>query len=403
MALAELWSHFKGYVIIRVKGGALETFINTASARGIDLWGITRIDDRSLVARVYLRDLPAAGRVLKETGCGGRVEKKVGVPFLIMRLLKRRGLAAGVILFSVALYALSSFVWFVDVSGLEKAEPEAVLEFVAREGVRPGVLKRSVNPGALSKRILAEFPDFAWAGVQIRGTMVSIEIAEKTLPEVKPGVVDVVAAEDALITNVIVLSGEPVVSEGETVTKGQTLIAGFIMQPGTDEPRQPEVVNAKGIVLGRVWRSHQEIVPLVRQIETPTGRVTKTRRVAMGRFNFCIGPKVPPFAAFVREDKSYALPLGDLIKVPVRVDEAIYREVIRRAELVDKEEALAGSREKAYKALTERLPKGARILDEREDVKYSQDRALVYTCTVETVEDIAKERREERELGRSAH
>ncbi len=394
MALAELWSYARGYVIMRVKGGALESFVNAASAQGICLWDVVRLDQRSLAAKVYLRDLPRVGRILRSVGCAGRVERKVGVPFFVRKLVRRRGLAAGAILFSMALYLLSSFVWFVDVRGLVRERPETVREFVAGEGARPGVLRRSVNPNALSRRILAQFPDFAWVGVSVRGTRLMIEIVEKTLPDVARGIADVVAAEDALITNLIVLSGEPLVREGDTVTKGQVLIAGVARG-------REQAVSAKGIVLGRVWRTYREVVPLVRSVETPTGRVARTRRVVVWKASVRIGPAASPFESYALEERVRVLPFAWARRLPVRIEETTYREVERRVEVARGDEVAAQLREKARAALAGGLPAGARILDEHEDLKYSQDRSLVYVYTIETVEDIGVERREEQGLERT--
>ncbi|MGE5587412.1 MAG: sporulation protein YqfD [Clostridia bacterium] len=402
MTLAALWPYFRGYVIMTVKGRALEKFVNTALARGIDLWDITRVDDRSLVARAYLHDLPSLGKILRATGCRGRIEQKVGVPFLVRRLARRKGLVAGAILFSVALYALSSFVWFVDVSGVQKTDPETVLELAEKHGLRPGAPKRSIDPGKVARGILADLPNLAWAAVHIRGTMASIEVAEKTLPDVSPGVVDVVAAEDALVTNMIVLSGEPLVSEGDTVTKGQVLIAGLIL--GTDDQhsgaKAVEVVNARGIVLGRVWRTHSEECRLVRETVTETGRVARTHRFTVGALTFVVGPKTPPFADYEEYRSSYGVPLRGKPWRSIGVDVTTYREVTRRAEVLSREDVLAEARERARSALEPTLPSGARILDVREDVRYSQGGVVTFTMTMETAEDIAMERRQEREVER---
>ncbi len=401
MALADLWSYIKGYVIIRVRGRSLERFVNTVVARGVDLFGIIRVDDRSLVARAYLRDLPSLGRILKETDCRGRIEEKVGVPFIARRLARRRGLVAGAILFSVALYVLSSFVWFVEVRGVERTTPEAVLGLAAKHGVRPGVLRRSIEPGEVARLIMAEIPDLAWAAVHIRGTMVNIEVVEKTLPEMVAGIVDVVAAEDALVTNMIVLSGEPVVSEGETVTKGQVLVAGIILRPEGGDEKPPEFVNARGIVLGRVWRAHSETLKLVREIVTETSKVARVRRVELGGLKFTLGPKTAPFADYEEEQRSYTLCPGRGKEALLGIDVTTYREVVRRTEVLDREDVLAEARARARSALTARLPQGARVLDEREDVRYSQGGALTYTMTIETSEDIARERREKQGIERT--
>jgi hypothetical protein len=46
--------------------------------------------------------------------------------------------------------------------------------------------------------------------------------------------------------------------------------------------------------------------------------------------------------------------------------------------------------------LKAKIPKAAKILDEQEKLEYSEEGKWVYTLTIETLEDIAQERREDR-------
>ena len=404
MTLASLWSLLKGYVIIRVTGRSVEDFINEAYASGVELWNLVRIDERSIISHVYLRDLREIGRLLKRTDCTGRIERKMGLPFLTMKLAKRKGFAIGVVLFSVTLYMLSSFVWFVHVTGCDKIKPDAILEFAANQGAKPGVLRREIDSDLLARGVLAEFPGLAWVGVSIKGTTVNIEVAEKTLPEVVPGIVHLVASEDALVTNMIVLSGEPLVSEGETVSRGQILVTGVVVSPygyeGTDVNKS-YVVNAKGVIMGRVWRTYRGLLQLTQELQYETGRKAKAWRLSLGPYDFRVGPETAPFGTHVEEKSEYEIPSlrrGGAVPL-VRLGVTTYRETEKFVLMTDKEKALEKLKAEASSSIKARIPRDARILDEREDLEFSEEKEWVYTLVVETIEDIAEERREDREIG----
>lgn len=404
MTLRSLWSHLKGYVIIRVTGRAVEDFINEAYTSGVELWNLVRIDERSVLGNVYLHDLPEIGKILKRTDCQGRIERKTGLPFLIMKLARRKGFVIGAILFSVTLYALSSFVWFVNVTGCDKMSPDSILGFAAKQGVKAGALRREIDSTSLGKAILSEFEGLAWVGVNIKGTTVSIEVAEKTLPQVKSGITHIVAGEDALVTNMIVLAGEPLVNEGDTVARGQVLITGVIVSPhgyeGKDSNKR-RIINAKGVVMGRVWRTYQGILELVHEFETETGRVEKARCLSLGSYELHIGPERAPFETYSEQKTVYEIPRlpGTRIRPEIRLTATTYRETERFVEISDREEALENLKEEAFTHVKSRVPRGAKILDEREELKYSsEERKWVYTLTIETLEDIAEERSEDREV-----
>jgi len=405
LTFRSLWSHLEGYVIIRVTGRAVEDFINEAYTSGVELWNLQRIDERSILGHVYLRHLPELGKILKRTDCRGRIERKIGLPFLMMKLSRRKGFAIGAILFSVVLYLLSSFVWFINVVGCDKMSPDTILEFVAKQGVKAGVLRREVDSTSLGKAILAEFTGLSWVGVNIKGTTVNIEVAEKTLPSMKSGITHLVASEDALLTNMIVLSGEPLVNEGDTVIRGQVLITGVILPPygspgETSDKRH--VIHAKGVVMGRVWRTWQGFLELVHEYETETGRLERAGSLSLGSHELHVGPGRGPFETFAEEKTVYEVPFPSWIRIKpvIRITTTTYRETERFVEITDREEALDNLREKAYTDVKSRIPEGAKILDEREELKYSSiEKKWVYTLTIETLEDIAEERREDPEVG----
>lgn len=96
------------------------------------------------------------------------------------------------------------------------------------------------------------FPAIAWVGVEVKGAKATVRVAEKKLPV--PGYTNpahVVARKAGLIRELLVLEGQPLVREGDTVLPGQVLISGEVV-PGDEGESgiargRPRYTRARGM------------------------------------------------------------------------------------------------------------------------------------------------------------
>jgi similar to stage IV sporulation protein len=118
----------------------------------------------------------------------------------------------------------------------------------------------------------------AWVNVEVSGTLATIRVAEKEIPEAaltQPG--DVVARCDGVVQEIVTLYGIPVVAPGEVVTAGQLLISGLL--PVQDKAYhdkaakgEPPYIRAHGVVTARVWHEAVAEAGLLVRHEVPTGK-----------------------------------------------------------------------------------------------------------------------------------
>ena len=84
-----------------------------------------------------------------------------------------------------------------------------------------------------------DYAEIAWASCSIQGTRLHIEIKEtldrKTKQNPKKPC-DIVANKSGIITKMAVKSGTPLVSVGDSVKSGTTLISGLIYYYSDDLP-----------------------------------------------------------------------------------------------------------------------------------------------------------------------
>ncbi|HEX3031536.1 MAG TPA: sporulation protein YqfD, partial [Bacillota bacterium] len=145
MNLQRLWSWLTGFLVLKLNGDSLEKFINMAASRGIMMWDIQRLKGQSMVVRVRLSSLRPLRHIKRRSGVRFRVLEKRGLPFYFWQMKRRKALTMGAMLFIATLYILSSFVWFVDISGTKKVSRESVLISLAELGVKPGVWRYGLD------------------------------------------------------------------------------------------------------------------------------------------------------------------------------------------------------------------------------------------------------------------
>ncbi|HBT46684.1 MAG TPA: sporulation protein YqfD [Peptococcaceae bacterium] len=406
------WMAFlEGYLIIRVEGEGVENFFNLALERGMAFDDLHQYGEGSVIARIPLRHLRSLRRAARESGCSLRILDKRGIYFWWRRLRRRPMLLLGALVFVAGLYLLSSFVWTVDVeplNELKKVEPPRIADVAREAGLRPGTLKGNLDLRSLEHYILLKIPELAWAGVSLRGTRAVVEVVEKTLPDREGdsgSPAHIIAAKDAIISEILVLSGQGRVGVGDTVRRGDILISGIVLpsippeQPGTggEEARRqpaPRLVRARGIVRGRVWYEGRGEVSKVQTKEHLTGR--RSTAVILRYPNRQVvlkGSAVSPYSHYRREERIIRLPGWRNFALPVELIIMTYYETAVEHLRLTVEEAEEKAREQALAVLRQQLPPRVRVLGTK-TVEVTEEGGRVRVKVIlEAEEDIGKEAR----------
>ena len=198
--------------------------------------------------------------------------------------------------------------------------------------------------------------------------------------------VNIVAKRDGVIVRVDALDGGKEVQTGEVVTKGQLLISAFM------ETRKSGFVlrSARGNVFAKTVHDFEVRVPLKVWKKNYTGNSKKQTTL------YILGKRVP-LITFGKKNYEYQdtskeitkLTLFETISFPVRVEikhKTEYKpEIVTRSENDAKEIAMQKLEEKIEKELVD-----AKILSKNTDYTLEKN-CVVLSCSVECIEDIAKE------------
>lgn len=230
--MLQLLKYIRGYLRIRVSGFSPERFMNLCSNKGILLWNIVRKGD-AYEMNIGLKNYRALRPIVKKTGTRAAVLERYGLPFFLPKLLKRKMFAAGLLLAAVFWIWSSFFIWDIRVSGNYRITEDMLYTFLQEKQVTVGMKKSSLDIEKLEKEIRRQFSLVTWTSAKLEGTRLLIDIKENDAPFVAETAKEtegssLVAEYEGTVVAMIVRSGVPMVSIGDTVEEGMLLVDGRV-------------------------------------------------------------------------------------------------------------------------------------------------------------------------------
>ena len=126
---------------------------------------------------------------------------------------------------------LSNFIWNIEIESDADIPKEEILELAQSEGLEIGKRKGAIDTKAVINKIRLERDDISWVGIEIDGTNATIKLVKA---DEKPEIINddeycnIVADKNAMILKVSAQNGTPLVKEGDIVTNGDVIVAGWM-------------------------------------------------------------------------------------------------------------------------------------------------------------------------------
>ncbi|HXK77968.1 MAG TPA: sporulation protein YqfD [Oscillospiraceae bacterium] len=231
MILQRLADAVFGYVTFEAEGIECARLISRASKRGIVITD-PRIDGLRMTGNVRCRHYKELGREAVRLGIRLRIRKKVGLVFVLRKSREKAGLAVGMILAFLMIALLGTFVWEIDVKGIQTISESAVLAAAKASGLAVGKPSTVYPARRIEADMLALLDDVAWLSVNIQGSRAVIVISERSPEPVmyhdddEP--VNIVAKRGGVIRRTVVSDGLFVKEIGKSVAEGDLLVSGVI-------------------------------------------------------------------------------------------------------------------------------------------------------------------------------
>ncbi|UII54919.1 sporulation protein YqfD [Cytobacillus spongiae] len=275
------WIEFyKGIVTVKASGRGTERFINQLTKHGILVWNVKRLGTHAITFKMKLADAKQIRSVARNSDCKIEFLQRLGLPFLMKRLLKNSGFLIGFTLFFMVIFLLSNMIWGIQINGANPATEYKISKELDKMGVKVGKLQFFVDDAeSIQRKLTDQIEEITWVGIDLRGTTYHLQVVEKNEPEkleyYSPR--NLVAKKKAVIVQMFVEEGQPAVRINDHVKPGQLLVSGTI---GTED--QPKIVPARGEILGETWYKTDVIFPLKTSFHVFNGNEKRRHFVKIG-------------------------------------------------------------------------------------------------------------------------
>lgn len=328
---------FFGYVIFTVTGPFPERFINLSAHYGICLWNIKR-QKNTMTCSTMASEYKSLRKLARRSSMRMRLQEKKGLPFIIKKYKKRKGLLVGAICFFLIINFLSLYIWNIEINGNTTVSKNEIMATLSELRVANGNLKKKIDLANIEATLMAKYGNFAWISANINGCNLEIEIKEKVSPPellAKNSPCNIKASCDAYVTRIEVYSGIAEVKPGDSVTAGQLLVNGIF----EDNFGQNSIHHASAKIFAITNKTLTEEVDLCPKEHIYTGKNVNRKKIKIFNVEFPITFKPIPKGNF---DES--VEIRDLTffekSVPITLYTETWSQYTEETRKISKEEAV---------------------------------------------------------------
>ena len=355
--------YITGYVDIVIEGYYIEKFINICNSKQVNLWNIKKENSIKMLASIKISDFKDLKQICRKTKCKVKIQNKKGLPFVVKKYKKRKVFLLFLMLIILSIIVLSNFIWNIEIEGDESIPQEEIMELIKNEGLEIGAFKGKVDTKEIINKIRLERDDVSWVGIDIEGTNAIIKLVKA---DEKPEIINeeeycnIVADRDATILKVSAQNGTPLVKEGDTVTNGDIIIAGWMEGKYTGK----QYVHAQGEVQAKVSYRSVEKVYLKETKKVETGESENRYSVKINNFQINLLKTLPKFQKYDTIEENKKLKLFSNFYLPLEIVKYTYKEYEEQLVVHSFEEAKQIGIDRARESLQEELD-GKEILDKQ--------------------------------------
>lgn len=367
----KILEYVSGYVNIVIEGYYIEQFINICNNKQIDLWNIKKENSIKVYASVCITDFKKLKQICKKTKCKIKIQSKKGLPFVIKKYKKRKFFFIFLLLIILTIIILSNFIWNIEIESDADISKEEILELAQSEGLEIGKRKGAIDSKAVINKIRLERDDISWVGIEIDGTNAIIKLVKA---DEKPEIINddeycnIVADKNAMILKVSAQNGTPLVKEGDIVTNGDVIVAGWMEGKYTGK----QYVHAQAEIQAKVWYTTTEKVYLQETKKVETGEAKSSYSVKINNFQINLPKSLPKFQKYDTIEENKKLKLFSNFYLPFELVKYTYKEYKEEQVVHSIEEAKQIGIDRAKESLQEKID-GKEILDKQVKVRTEKD------------------------------
>ena len=300
-----------------VTGEETLRFVNLCRNNGIELRHLVRREN-AIQMEIDAENFKKLRPLVRKTHVKIHILNRHGPAFFFYRHKRRWWFLLGMTVFAGMIYMLSLFVWQIDIDGNRKYTDALILQALAQMDVKTGCRKSEIDLPKIEEELRIMYNEITWVSASIAGTKLQIELREGDLkisgssgggqtgnvkrvenrennPKTQNGEsetdlpANLVADEDAIITNLVVRRGTVAVRYGDEVKKGDVLIEGQVYIYNEDETlKKVDYLTAEGDVFGKYQELYEKHYQRKHEVRSYTGKNYRELGVAIVGKSFCL-------------------------------------------------------------------------------------------------------------------
>ena len=387
--MEKLYDLARGTVRLEISGAEPERILNFCAQNGIEFWDTGPKADFAMQITIHAADYPLVQSQNGKNGIELRLVAAKGGKIITSSMKRRFVLCIGVGVCIVLLAISSLFVWRIDITGNDTISDGVILRALSESGLKNGTFWPALSSDEVRSDMLMKLPDIAWLSVNVHNSCVEVVIHERI---VKPDIVneaehtDVKAAKSGYITKLSVLEGKALVSIGDTVSRGDTLISGT-MDSETAADRQ---VHAMGSVQARTWYEINAQTPMYESVKTEKGHSKTSLSLVFGKnlIKFSTDSRNNS-ASCAKINKLRYAALGEAFTLPVGIIKQETTEFTLQKQRIDENAATQRLKQNLLSELKRRIGDGS--VSQTSFSVSKTDELLTVTLRAECIENIGVE------------
>lgn len=300
-----------------VAGEETLRFVNLCRNNGIELRHLVRREN-AIQMEIDAENFKKLRPLVRKTHVKIHILNRHGPAFFFYRHKRRWWFLLGMTVFAGMIYILSLFVWQIDIDGNRKYTDALILQALAQMDVKTGCRKSEIDLPEIEEELRIMYNEITWVSASIAGTKLQIELREGDLkisgssgggqtgnvkrvenrennPKTQNGEsetdlpANLVADEDAIITNLVVRRGTVAVRYGDEVKKGDVLIEGKVYIYNEDETlKKVDYLTAEGDVFGKYQELYEKHYQRKHEVRSYKGKNYRELGVAIVGKSFCL-------------------------------------------------------------------------------------------------------------------
>ncbi len=221
---------------ITASGLNIHHLIEALEKNNFEVSSLLRVDQKTMSFNISKQDYKKLKKLPIYSSYKFSVQKVLGAQSIFSRFLKRLGIVVGAVIVAFVCLGLGKRVLSVEIntSGhicqneeycIFKGENlEKLKEVLSENGIFEGAQIRSLaNNRQVERTLIKTFPQISSVTISRKGVRVFVDVLESKLPaSMMTG--DLVASESGIVLSMDIISGVPLVKNGDIVIKGQSLV-----------------------------------------------------------------------------------------------------------------------------------------------------------------------------------